>query len=336
MAITTTATLTKVVQDLYNADATRAFTARGVFWHALSPEHIRQVITGPGGVGQGDVVKIDVWGAATAATTPLGETSDGTADTQAVTQVDVTLQEHGKFVQTSGKLRATAYGPLEKQAAWRMGDVAIRTLDLLARVALDAQTGATWVGYGSGGTTNATSVSTITKGNTLNGDDFRAAASILDANNVPPFPDGYYRAFIHPHVFKDLKSESDVHQSFTAAANYAGTNLDPIRNERGIFEGFRIITTSACNVQADAGATVAAGTSADVYTSYFVGPDSLAMGRHGNVPSIRLGMPKVRPGSDAYGRYQTIGWYGLLGFAALQDDATYKIYSSSSMDTAAT
>ena len=84
MAITTTATLTAVVQDLYDAAATKVFTSRGVFWHALSPEHITEVVTGTGGVGQGDVVKVDVWGSSTVASAPLGETSDGTSDTLVV------------------------------------------------------------------------------------------------------------------------------------------------------------------------------------------------------------------------------------------------------------
>lgn len=333
MAKTTTATLTELVQDLYNASATKAFTARGQFWKTIRPEHIRQIVTGaPQG---GDVVKVDVWGSSTVSTAALGETDDGTSDTMAVSQVDVTLVERGRHVETSGKLRATAYGKPERQAAWRMGDSAVRTLDKLARIALDAQTGATWVGYAQGGTTNATSVSAITMGNTLCGKDMRAGWAALRRKDVPPFDDGYYRCFMHPDVFMDLKSEDAVHHSFTAVANYSNTALKPIADETGIYEGFRIILTTTAKIDADAGATVSAGVSADVYTTYFVGPDALAMARHGNVPRISLVGPTPQVG-DVHGRVQTIGWYALAGFSALQDNSTYKIFSSSSMDTDAT
>lgn len=323
MAITTTTNFPEAVKALYNAAALQAFTERGQFWRSAT---IREVAIGEGGVGKGKSVVFDLWSASAISTAALSETADGSAVTLAMTQVDVPLAEYGNYVQTTRKLRLTHYGEPEEHAAWNMGQMASDTLDLLARGALDAQTGATWNGFAG----EATAVNTVTVADKLSAADIRRAFATLRSRNVPPLDGGYYLAYIHPHVLKDLKDETGD-ASWTKKELYAGERIQPIQDEIGSFEGFRFVMSTNCRIAAKAGdGTTTSAASADVYSTYFLGGDALGFARAGEVPAVEVSEPNIGP-SDAFRRFQVISWYALCGFKALRHDALYKVHSGSSL-----
>ena len=337
MADTTTSVLTAYLRSLYGQDALKALTQKGQFWRAGSTNgHTVTERTGANGKARGSAVIFDIYTAGTVSTAALGENTDGTAVSLATSQKTVTLVEHGAYTHTTRKLHETSYADIEAQSAWQMGDLANRTMDTLARDALDAETGATWVGYGSGGTTDAGSVATITKGNDLTADDVRKAWSKLKGKNVEPMDDGYYWAYIHPDVIKDLKDETGD-SSWVKAIQYSNLAdpLAPLRDEAGLFEGFRFIVTTNAKLQSKAGnGTTTSAASADVYTTYFIGKEALGFGYYndsGNPVEIIVGQPLAAGGNDAYERFQTIAWYSLCGFSAIRADALYKVYSASSL-----
>ncbi len=323
MAISTTATLTKGVKDLWLEAGIHAFSERAQF---LKAAQMREHPLGDQ-AGRGDPVQFTKWDALTGSTTPLGETTDGTPSTLAITHVPVTLKEYGDHVEVSGKLSKTSYAQPEENAAKIVGQHAADSLDLVARSVFDAQTGATWVDYAGG----ATSVGVITIGNELSADDFRNAVARLRTAKAPPFDtSGYYLAIIHPHVLKDLKDETGD-GSWTKKELYAGETLKPLRDEVGIFENCRVVQSTTCNIQLLAGAgSTASAVSADVYATYFIGDSAMAWAHAGKVPQVQNVGPSPAIG-DVYGRRSIVSWYSLCGFAALHDDALYKVYSAASL-----
>src|SRR4051812_44070583 len=70
---------------------------------------------------KGATVKFDQFADLAAATTPLTETSDVTPVTLSDSQVTVTLQEYGNAVQTTAKLRATGFLPVNPIVANALG-----------------------------------------------------------------------------------------------------------------------------------------------------------------------------------------------------------------------
>lgn len=323
MAITTTTNFSEPVKALYNAAALQAFTEKGQFWRSAT---IREVALGEGATGKGKSAVFDLWSSSAVSTAPLDESADGTATTLSMNQVEVPVDEFGNYVQTTRKLRLTHYGEPEEHAAWNMGQMASDTLDILARGSLDAQTGATWNDFAG----SSTSINSIVVTDKLTAADIRAAFADLRSKNVPPLDGGYYLCYIHPHVLKDLKDETGD-ASWTKKELYAGERIEPILDEVGTFEGFRFVMSTNCKLDSKAGAgTTTGAVSADVYSTYFVGQDALGFARSGDVPSIEISEPAIGPG-DAFKRFQVISWYALCGFKALQDDALFKVHSSSSL-----
>lgn len=271
-------------------------------------------------------VVFDLWNTSAVSTNPLSETEDGDSTTLTLDQVEVELQEYGNYVQTTRKLRLTHYGEPEEHAAWNMGQMSSDTLDLLARNALDVETGEAWNDYAG----VAEAKSEITINDKLTAADIRKAFAELRSKNVPALEGGYYFCFIHPHVLKDLKDETGD-ASWTKKELYAGERILPIQDEVGSFEGFRFIMSTNCTIEAQAGdSTTSGGENADVYTTYFLGQDALGFARAGEVPTIEVSEPAMGPG-DAYKRFQVISWYAMCGFKPLRNDALYKTLSSSSL-----
>jgi len=316
---TDTSTLTKTVREMYNQTALFAFQPQKQFL-SVAQERETEV------AGAKSVV-FTIYSSLAAATGELGETSDAAGVTPAVTQKEVALREYGNFIVSSEKLRKTSFGAPEREQATLMGFNAGESLDLIARDALDAQTGATWVGFAGA----AAGTAEITIGDELSAADFRRARAKLAAANVPPLEGGYYVAVVHPHVLKDLLDETGG-GALRTPAEYSG-RVAAVPGEVGIFEGFRIVESSNAKLQSKAGAgTTTSAVSADVYTTYFIGSQALGFARHAEVPVPDIRVKEANPDSgDVLGRLSSIGWYALCGIAALRDDACFKVFSSSSL-----
>jgi N4-gp56 family major capsid protein len=134
--------------------------------------------------------------------------------------------------------------------------------------------------------------------------EVREAVAYLKGANIPPFPDGYYHAFIHPNVTFDLQGDTAV-GGWIEASKYAATD-QLFSGEIGRLYGVRFIETPVGTYLGTVGAT-----SAKVYSSFFFGPDAWAFG---DVQSVRSYM--VRPGgdhTDPLAQLAEVGWKGMFG-----------------------
>jgi len=254
--------------------------------------------------------------------TALNESQDVDAVALADSQVTVTLVEYGNAVNTSAKLRGTAYVDINPIVANVIGYNAGVSIDTVAR---DVLKGGSNVRYATGGTQAPTSRATVMPSNTIRATDVRRAYTDLLGANVATIG-GMYVAYIHPDVSFDLRQE-------TGAAAWRDPHTysqpDQIWNgEIGEFEGFRFIVTPRAPVFADAGSST---TNTDVYRTLFLGRQSFAKAysfEDGNGPN-----PKViqSPVTDYLRRFQPFGWYWLGGYAIFRQAALRGVESSSSI-----
>ncbi len=139
---------------------------------------------------------------------------------------------------------------------------------------------------GGTNTTAAASAGTLAKG------DLRTAQKTLASNGITKFPDGRYVAFMHPDQVADIK---DDYISIVQNTNIG----EAVNGMVGALEGFTIIEDANC-------------TSSIV--SCF-GMDALGKGVALS-PELRL-----TEGNDNLGRAVNVGWYGVLKYAVIDQNA---------------
>jgi len=257
------------------------------------------------------------------ATTPLTETSDVTAVAMGDANVTVSLTEYGNTVNTTAKLRGTAFLDVDAAAANLIGYNAGNSMDVIVR---DVLAGGTNVVYGGGGATAPSSRVTVQAEDTIAANDVRKVSAALRGANVSPWS-GYYIGFIHPDVSYDLRRETG-----NASWNAPHVNMDTANiytGEIGTFESVRFIETPRTKVRTDLGA----GGTVDVYDTYIMGRQALAKAHsfvdgNGPVPQIRRG-----PVVDSLMRFNPIGWYWLGGYGLFREASLRRIESSSSIGT---
>ena len=150
----------------------------------------------------------------------------------------------------------------------------------------------------------------------------------LRGDNVPTF-NGLYMGYIHPDVSYDLRSE-------TGAAAWRDPHVyvdtDMIYNgEIGAFEGVRFIETPRAPLFADASDGAGSAGNIDVYGTLIMGRQALAKAHSrgagfGENPSVVFG-----PVTDSLRRFQTVGWYHLVGYSRFREASLQRIETSSSI-----
>lgn len=276
---------------------------------------------------KGATVQFTMYDDLAPATTPLSETVDVDAVAISDDVSTVTLQEYGNAAITTARARNTSYMQVDADAAKLIGYNAGLTMNTLALTAIVAGTN---VLYGSGGASDPTARNTIAAEDTLSAVDVRRALALLKSNNVMGFPGigGMYRAFIHPMVSFDLRSE-------TGAASWRDPHVysDPGRiynGSIGSFEGFEFIEDSSTGMTV---ANAGAGSTVDVYHTLFVGDQALAFA-HAKSDEYRAdGMPTIVHGevTDKLKRLRPVGWKAFMGWNIFRQDAIYRVESSSSI-----
>jgi len=255
------------------------------------------------------------------ATTPLTETSDVTAVAMGDANVTVSLTEYGNTVNTTAKLRGTAFLDVDAAAANLIGYNAGNSMDVIVRDVLATGTN---VIYGGGGSTNPSSRVTVQAEDIIEANDVRKVSAALRGANVSPWS-GYYIGFIHPDVSYDLRRETG-----NASWNAPHVNMDTANiytGEIGTFESVRFIETPRTKVRTDTGES----STVDVYDTYIMGRQALAKAHsfvdgNGPVPQIRRG-----PVVDSLMRFNPIGWYWLGGYGLFREASLRRIESSSSI-----
>jgi N4-gp56 family major capsid protein len=281
---------------------------------------------------RGSSITWTILGQLAAATGTLSETADPSTVALTDTQPAATLNEYGNVTTVTEKIKVTSFLDATAGAMMAIGQNMGASLEqIIAAVALAG----TNVIYGGA----ATSRTTIAAGSTITAAKARVAYARLRASSVPRVGDrmeangrviaglngaGGYVGFIHPHVSHDLRAETGS-GSWKAPKEYA----DPsgiYNGEIGMFEGIRWIETpNPAFLQADASNGSGSTGTVDVYKTLVFGYQYLGEGV-GVEPEVRVTGP-----FDKLGRLVNIGWYGLVGYARVREEAGYRIESSSSL-----
>ncbi len=259
------------------------------------------------------------------ASTPLTETSDVDPVAMADSNVTVSLTEYGNTINTTAKLRGTAFLDVDAAAANLIGYNAGNSMDTVVREVL---AGGTNVIYGGGGSSDETSRTAIEAEDIIEANDIRKVTAALRGANVSPWS-GYYIGFIHPDVSYDLRRETG-----NASWNAPHVNMDTANiytGEIGTFESVRFIETPRTKVRANASDGAGAAGNIDVYDTYIMGRQALAkaysfVDGNGPVPSVRRG-----PVVDSLMRFNPIGWYWLGGYGRFREASLRRIESASSI-----
>lgn len=153
--------------------------------------------------------------------------------------------------------------------------------------------------------------------NIMTGGDLLKQYTALSSANIPKFAGDSYVAIMHPHVAHDLLAASAA-GSWQDVAKYSG-DVKVFKNEIGMYNGFRILTSSGVTVNADAG-----NSNVDTYHTACVGVNGLGIGVS-KQPSLTITGPY-----DKLGRMVHVGWYGVYDMEIIDTDAVRLITSASS------
>lgn len=246
-------------------------------------------------------------------TTPLLENID--VDSIALNSKALTLsmREYGTAVTNTALIRGTSMISLDPVIAERVGYNAGRSIDTLARTALDV----TSITYDDGSTASIGSV-----GNTsapLDGDALRNGVAILRAANVRPLRGGNYVAVISPYQAQQLMSDtSDT--GFRWMVGYAGgmgtAGNSIFQGEIGTYEGVRLVINNHLGTQGK---------------GYLMGAEALAKA-YSTAPGFGpTPHTVVSPVVDKLRRFASIGWYHLVGYSVFRAEALLHINTQSTL-----
>jgi len=318
MAGETTTSSLSVDQVAFDRLAYFALRSELLFDQAADVQPTQQAMPGTG-------VTFTIFADIAAATATLNEVTDVTPTALSDSQVTVTLNEYGNAVVTTAKLRGTAFLDVDSAAANIIGYNAGDSIDQVVREVL---AGGTNVVYGTGGSTDPSSRTTIQAEDIIDADDVRRVVAQLRAANVATF-EGSYMGFIHPDVSYDFRSATDA-AAWRTPANY----VDPTgiyNGEIGKFESVRFIETPRAKVFTNASNGSGSTGTVDVYCTHIMGRQALAKAfstsdGNGAVPKIVRGNV-----TDLLMRLQPLGWYWLGGYGRFREASLRRIESSSSI-----
>jgi len=265
----------------------------------------------------GSAVQFNIYNDLAQATSALTETSDVTAVALGDSTVTVTLAEYGNAVTTTAKLRGTSFLNVDADAANIIGYNMANSID---KVVQDVLVGGSNVAYGG----DATSTATVDATDNLDAGDIRKAVAALRSASAPTMEGGVYVGFIHPDVSFDLRADTAVTDviQYQIRQDGSGVRMGSI----GTFGGVDFIETPRIDFTADAGATTT-----DVYNTVICGRQALAKAHSrgagfGENPSVVFG-----PVTDSLRRFQTVGWYHLVGYSRFREASLQRIETSSSI-----
>ena len=244
------------------------------------------------------------------ATTPLVETDDVDSEAMSDSKVLITPAEYGKVVTTTKLASLTTAGMADRAAARLVGINAGRTDNKLAILALDASTN---VIYSDG-----TSQATIAAGDIMTPTLMGQAYNKLARKEALGVANGDYVMIAHDDVIHDIREGSGANSWIDAHKYSLPEQL--LRNEVGMYKGFRVIRDNLSTIITDGGAA-----SVDVYRSYFLGFNAFGVGQ-----SQPIEMRATGP-FDKLSRFVNLGWLGVFNYKIVEQDALWTVESSSSV-----
>lgn len=254
-------------------------------------------------------IKFPKYATLSPATTPLAEKDDVTSDAMSDTGVIFTPAEYGKVITRTSLASLQTGGKVDIAAARLVGNNVGRTKNVLAIQALEATSNVIIAGAGSDAALGAGDVMSSTLLNKVYNKLARAS--------IPMFQFNAYAAFMHDDVIADLRAGANA-GDWTDVVKYALPE-QALRNEVGMYKGFRIIRNNDCSFADQTGS----GT-VDVYKSSFIGFNGLGMAES-KPAGVVLTM------TDKLNRFLNVGWYGVMQYGIVDTDAVWQLHTASSL-----
>lgn len=231
-------------------------------------------------------------------TTPLLENIDVDSIALNSKALTVSMREYGAAVTNTALLRGTSMVPIDPIAAERVGYNAGKSIDTLARLALDA----TSVTYDDGSTTSVENIGT--SADYLDAWMLRDGVATLKSKNVRPFRGGQYVAVISPYQAQHIMSDSSWRSQIVFQDRQAGNSV--FEGLLGTFEGVHIVVNNHLTTQGK---------------GYLMGAEALAKA-YSSAPGFGANPSTVvSPVVDKLRRFASIGWYHLVGYSLFRADA---------------
>lgn len=235
-------------------------------------------------------------------TTPLNEREDVTSTAMTDEEVILIPAEHGDVITTTALSNLQSGGQTNVAAARLVGINAGRVTNKLALLAMDASTRVLFAGA-------ATSVATVAVGDEMDADEMEKAFNGLSGKNSIGLPQagGDYVSLMHDHNIASIRSGTGV-GTWQDTHKYAIPG-EILKNEVGMFKGFRVIRDNLSTIEVGAGAGAI-----DVYTSYFMGFNALGK-------AVSQDITQVISQQDKLNRFLNVGWKGTLKYGIIEQEA---------------
>jgi N4-gp56 family major capsid protein len=240
------------------------------------------------------------------ATTPItDQPTPSTGASMATQQVTVQLEEYGNYIDLDEFTDMTSFVPLVDAAVDLLSYNAQQSLD---SIAMNELTTGTNVLY-AGGVTQRADLT----GQKITKTEIRKAVNMLQRNNIPPFPDGYYVCLIHPDKTLDLFTDQELIQMSVAKKEALEKGFI------GEFAGVKFYVSTTLPIVPNGNST----SPADVYLTVVLGQNA-----YGIVDLDGNTLQMVQTNLDKLGRVKTIGWKAYFAVKRLYEPAIVRIESN--------
>ena len=265
----------------------------------------------------GASVQFNIYNDLAQITSALTEGSDVTAVQLGDSTVTVTLAEYGNAVTTTAKLRGTSFLNVDADAANIIGYNMSNSIDKIVQGVMVAGSN---VLYGG----DATATGELAAGDTITAALIRKSVAALRGDSAPTMDGGFYVGFIHPDVSFDLRALTAVTDVIQHQIRQDGGAVRA--GSIGQFGGVDFIETPRIDHGTNDGAS-----NVDGYNTLICGKQALAKATSrapgfGDTPSGVVG-----PVTDSLRRFQTVGWYHLVGYSRFREASLQRIETSSSI-----
>lgn len=245
-----------------------------------------------------------------AATTPLTEDEDVTSEALVDSKITFLPVEYGKVVTKTALASLQTGGKADIAAARLVGQNVGRTSNILAIRALEASSNLVLPG-------SVANEAALVAGDVMTAAVLNKVYNKLARTNIPMLADNLYVAFMHDDVIADLRATAAA-GDWTDVVKYAAPEM-ALRNEVGMYKGFRIVRNNDCLITADAGAAAV-----DSYKSSFMGFNGLGL-------AVSKAPGLVITSSDKLNRFVNVGWHGVMKYGIVDTDAVWTALTASSL-----
>jgi N4-gp56 family major capsid protein len=216
----------------------------------------------------------------------------------ATSTVTITAAEHGAVVTSTKYFEGRSLAAFTPFIAEALADSAAKVVDELIQDQLESDLTEVVAGGGA-----LSTLDKDTAGTWLQAAVAESVAITMLENNVPTWDGNAYVAVAHPRALADLRGQAGA-TGWRIAKEYGNDSvLKTLPNEVGQFDGIRYVSNNRVRKRASGNAD---GTFA--YNAYFFGQGGLAEHVVTDIGAV------VAPQVDNLRRFNTIGWYGDLGW----------------------